>query len=211
LTLSERGRKFRSTRVAAHCALRTTSTQEDAVEVIDILVGEHKKISELLAVLQAGAERIVANRPPPKTFFEAGLQQARQYADQAHHFKEEYVLFGALAQKHNGELDGHIERHRNQHEQCRDLLQAISSALPGYESEKEDAIKAVHRNTTEYVRTLRSHIRSENEVFFPLAEASLTPAEGRALLDEFRRYEAKHADVQPTMEEGLSTMRALLG
>lgn len=194
----------------AQCALRTPQAQEDKVEVIDILVGEHKKISELLSVLQSGAERIVANRQPPKAFFEAGLEQARQYADQAHHFKEEYVLFGALAQKHNGELDGHIERHRNQHEQCRDLLQAISSALPPYESGKEDAIKAVHRNVTEYVRTLRSHIRSENEIFFPLAEASLTPAEGRALLEEFRRYEAKHADVEKSIKDGLSTMRSLL-
>ena len=180
------------------------------MEAIDILTSEHHKISELLAVLHTGAERIIAHRAPPRAFFEIGLQQAKQYADQAHHFKEEYVLFGALAQKHNGELDGHIERHRNQHEQSRDLLQATSVSLSAYEAGKEDAIKAVHRNVTEYVRTLRSHIRSENEVFFPLAQTSLSPSEGELLLMEFHRFEAKHADAERNFEEGLARMRSLL-
>jgi len=180
------------------------------MEAIDILIGEHNRISDLLTVLNTGAERIVAHRAPSRDFFEIGLQQAKQYADQAHHFKEEYVLFGALAQKHNGELDGHIERHRNQHEQSRDLLQATSTSLSAYEAGKEDAIKAVHRNITEYVRTLRSHIRSENEVFFPLAQTSLSRAEGELLLEEFRRFEAKHADAEQSFEEGLARMRSLL-
>lgn len=180
------------------------------MDVINILVGEHKNIVQLLAVLQSGAERIIANRPPPKAFFETGVQQAKQYADQAHHFKEEYVLFGALAQKHNGDLDAHIERHRNQHEQCRDLLQGISSALAEYEKGTEDAVKVVHRNTTEYVRTLRSHIRSENEVFFPLAEHSLSESEASALLEEFHRYEDKHPDVEQGLVDGLAKMRSLL-
>jgi len=183
---------------------------EGVVDAIEILVEEHKRISELLALLQKGSERIIGNRPPPRAFFDEGVQQARRYADQAHHFKEEYVLFGALAQKHDGELDGHIERHRNQHEQCRDLLQAISAALPGYEAGTEDSLKAVHRNTTEYVRTLRSHIRSENEVFFPLAQASLSSEEGQALLVEFRRYEEKHPDAGPSINEALATMRGFL-
>jgi len=180
------------------------------LEVIKILVEEHKRIAELLSILQAGADRIIDNRLPPRAFFEAGLQQARQYADQAHHFKEEHVLFGALAQKHNGDLDGHIERHRFQHEQCRDLLGAVSSALAGYERGKEDAIKAVHRNLTEYVRTLRGHLRSENENFFPLAQVSLSEAEAKVLLGEFQRYQAKHPDAEQNLAEGLATMRGYL-
>lgn len=184
--------------------------REVTMHAIEILMGEHKRIAELLTLLNTGAERIVANRPPPRTFFEVGVQLARQYADQAHHFKEEYVLFGLLAQKHHGELDGHIERHRNQHEQCRDLLNATSSALSAYEANKEEAIKIVHRNITEYVRTLRSHIRSENEVFFPLAQTTLSQADQDQLMEEYRRFEAKHADSEKNLNEGLAQMRSML-
>lgn len=192
---------------AAFCKIR----EEDTVDVIEILVEEHKNISELLTLLQVGADRIVGNRPPPIAFFETGLRHARQYADQAHHFKEEYLLFGMLAQKRNGELDGHIERHRQQHEACRNLIQAVSAALPGYANATEDSLKTVHRNTTEYVRTLRSHIRSENEVFFPLAEAALTRDEAEGLLAEFGKYEKKHKGVASSLQDGLATMRTLLG
>lgn len=181
------------------------------MDVIDILVEDHRHISELLSLMQTGADRIVADKALPRSFFETGVRLARDYADKYHHFKEEYLLFGLLGQKHNGELDAHIERHRNQHEQCRDLLDAMSTALAAYEAGGETARKTVHRNATDYVRTLRSHIRSENEVFFPLAQKALTDDEAVALLAEFRRYEAKvDQGAMARMTDGLRQMRAMV-
>ena len=181
------------------------------MEVIEILVEDHRHILELLSLMNKGAERIVSNQPPPAAFFSVGLELAREFADKYHHYKEEYLLFGLLAQKHQGELDGHIERHRNQHEQCRNLIQSMASALPGYATGTEASVKTLHRDATEYVRILRSHIRSENDVFFPLAQAAVAPDEASGLLDEFRLYEAKvDGDAIAKVTSGLDDMRSLL-
>ena len=63
----------------------------------------------------------------------------------------------------------------------------------------------------EYVQTLRKHIFSEDEIFFPLAEVFLSEEEGEALLAEFERYEGS-AGVKPleTGPELVSTLQTML-
>ncbi len=161
------------------------------MKATQILVGEHVLILRLLDLMKDAADRIIRDEGPPREFFEKALDIARQFADKFHHYKEEHVMFGLLAQKHDGQLDGEIERHRNQHEQCRDLIQRISDALASYSRDLEQGARVVHRHVSEYVATLRSHIRSENEIFFPMAEDALSEEESENLLTEFSRYEAK--------------------
>lgn len=185
---------------------------EGGLKVIDILVEDHRRILELLACLDRGAERVVSERRPPARLFELGAALGSEYADKFHHFKEEYLLFGVLAQKHEGHLDNMIERHRNQHELGRDMLSSIASALDGYDRGVEQSLRALQENVLSYVRTMRAHIRSENEVFFPLAAAALTETEADVLLDQFERYERVTApDARTNMDAGLREMVSLLG
>ena len=76
-------------------------------------------------------------------------------------------------------------------EQCRDLIRSISESLDGYSRNLDSMTRTIHRNVSEYVDILRKHIHSENDVFFPMVEEVLTEAEDEALLEEFRKYEAK--------------------
>ncbi len=161
------------------------------MKAIDALVHEHDVILAFLDHMSTAATGIVDGQGPPREFFEKALDFCRIFADKHHHWKEEYVMFGLLAQKHDGAIDGELERHRNQHEQCRDLIQKISESLKGYSRELDSATKTVHRNVSEYVKTLRSHIRSENEILFPMVEEVLSEEEGESLLAEFAKYEAK--------------------
>jgi hemerythrin-like domain-containing protein len=161
------------------------------MKAIEKLVDEHTVILEMLGHLETAAKRIVADEGPPKEFFEIAIDFARTFADKHHHWKEEYAMFGLLAQKHDGTIDEQIERHRSQHEQCRDLIQKMSESLAGYESKLDTPTRVLHRSIDDYVRILRSHIRSENEIFFPMVEAALSKGEDDSLNDAFDKYEDK--------------------
>ena len=161
------------------------------MKAIETLVGEHKMILKFLDNLLKAAEQIKLNQGPPREFFEAAVDFARSYADKHHHFKEEYTMFRMLAQKHNGALDAQIEKNRQQHEQCRNLIQKISESLSGYKNKLESSTETLQRSVVEYVNTLRSHIQSESEVFFPMAKKALSPSEDSDLLKEFAKYEKK--------------------
>ena len=165
------------------------------MQAIDILLEEHVVILQHLETLGRAAEKIARGEGPPKAFFEEALEICRDFADRYHHYKEEHVMFGLLAQKHVGRIDGEVDRHRDQHEACRNLIQQIGESLEGYQQELDSSARTVFRGLSDYVRILRSHIRSENEIFFPMAAEALTEAEGEALLEEFQRYEAKVGDV----------------
>ena len=181
------------------------------MNVIEILEDDHRRILALLALLDITLDRLAAGRAPPRQVFDVGTSLANEYADGFHHFKEEYLLFGVLAQKHHGELDRMILRHREQHEQTRDLLKDLSAALDGYARGEPEAIATVGSLAAFYVRTLRGHIRSENEVFFPMAHAALTDTEKDVLLDQFTKYEQSTAPgARERMDAGLDEMRQLL-
>ena len=159
------------------------------MKVVEILMGEHVVIREFLSVLDSAAARIGTENGPPPEFFDKAVSFCREYADRAHHYKEEYLLFGRLAEKHEGKIDAQITRHRDQHESLRNLVQEIHEATDGYGRGEEEATRVLTRDIAEYVHTLRKHIVSENEVFFPMAEIFLSEEEGEALLVEFEKYD----------------------
>lgn len=177
-----------------------------------MLMEDHRRILELLTLLHDGAERVSGESRPPSSLFELGIALGKDYVDRFHHYKEEYLLFGVLALKHEGHLDGMIERHRQQHELARDVLASLSQALDGYGRGSDQQVVAIRQGILSYVHAMRAHIRSENEVFFPLASAALTDTEAQVLLDQFEKYEATvapHANEQ--MESGLAKLSEMLG
>jgi len=157
---------------------------------IDVLRGEHAMILVVLDELDKIVRRIETGGPLPKrVVMESALGFCRRFADRFHHYKEEYVMFTMLAQRHDGALDLEIEKHRSEHEQLRDHLSALSDALPAFLAGSTTAASETGTILNDYVTTLRRHIRSENERFFPLVEQAISADDDRRLLDEFVRYE----------------------
>ncbi|MHC4471269.1 MAG: hemerythrin domain-containing protein [Planctomycetota bacterium] len=181
------------------------------MRAVEILMAEHGLFLEFLKLLATGAERIGTDQAPDREFFEKAVSFCRDYADKAHHYKEEHVMFGLLAQKHEGRIDAQIQKHRDQHEHCRNLVNEISGAIESYDRGDAEGTRVLTRNLADYVQTLRSHITSEDEVFFPMAEIYLSEEEGEALLDEFKRYE-ETAGVVPlrTGPEAVSELAGML-
>jgi hemerythrin-like domain-containing protein len=161
------------------------------VNAIEILVEEHHLILRGLDLLTTAAERIVRNQHPPKEFFEKAVGFTFHFTNKFHHYKEEIVMFGMLAQKHEGEIDAEIERLRSQHSALHDYMNEISRSLDAYSENMESEVRRLHRNLSDYIETLRRHVNAENTIFYPLVAKTLSGDEMQWLAEEFEKYAAK--------------------
>jgi len=161
------------------------------VEAIKILEEEHVLISKNLDLLTTAAEKIIRNQNPPREFFEKAIAFTRNFTNKFHHYKEEIVMFGLLAQKHEGAIDTEIERLRNQHELLHNYMNEISDSLDEYSKGTESEIRKLHRNLSDYIDTLRHHITAENSIFYPMVAQTLTADEKDQMMAEFEKYGSK--------------------
>jgi hemerythrin-like domain-containing protein len=160
------------------------------VNAIEILVEEHHLILRGLDLLTTAAERIVRNQHPPKEFFEKAVSFTFHFTNKFHHYKEEIVMFGMLAQKREGDIDAEIERLRDQHRALHDYMNEISHSIDAYSENMESEVRRLHRNLSDYIETLHRHVNAENGIFYPLVAKTLTGDEMRWLAEEFEKYAA---------------------
>lgn len=157
------------------------------MRTIDILVKEHELILEALDYLAAARNGLEKRRRPPKEFFEKAIVFAREFADQYHHFKEEYLLFGLLAQKKEGAFDAEIGALRYGHERGRKCINEVAESMAGYADGDEIATIRLLENLAAYISTLKRHIFSEDRVFFDLVEQELSDNDDEVLLVQFQK------------------------
>jgi len=181
------------------------------VNAIETLVEEHRLIQRGLDLLTTAAERIERNQRPPKEFFEKAVRFTLNFTNKFHHYKEEIVMFGMLAQKREGELDAEIERLRDQHHTLHNYMNEISKSLDAYSENSQSEVRRLHRNLCDYIETLRRHINAENRIFYPLVAKTLTEDEMLWLREEFDKYAAnKGPNAMQVNEAIVEEMAALV-
>ena len=161
------------------------------MKATEILTREHALILQALHSLSRAQKKLEEKQQLPREFFEKALMFLREFADQFHHFKEEYLMFGLLALKKEGAFDGPIGSLRFQHERCRACIDAISSSLDGYADGDDIATTTLLENLAAYISLLRRHIYEEDQVFFKMAEKELSKEEEDLLLLQFRKEDQK--------------------
>ncbi len=155
------------------------------MHVTRVLIQEHVLIKQVLHLLDRSRQALEAGDPVPGLFFEKAVTFCEQFADQFHHFKEEFLLFGMLSYKKQGELDTAMGVLRYQHERCRQSIARIRTALPRYGENDEMAATRVLENLGVYVSLLHRHIGMEDRIFFPMAEQFLSREEADSLQEQF--------------------------
>jgi hemerythrin-like domain-containing protein len=169
------------------------------MRTIDILVTEHELILEAL--------------DPPKEFLEKAVDFAREFADRYHHFKEEYLLFGLLAQKKEGDFDAEIGALRYGHERGRRCIDAIAESIDGYADGDEIATTRLLENLAAYISILKRHIFTEDRVFFDLVEQELSDNDDEVLLVQFQKG-IESTNSQETFNKSrvlVDEMKAIIG
>ncbi|OGR28314.1 MAG: hypothetical protein A2277_10470 [Desulfobacterales bacterium RIFOXYA12_FULL_46_15] len=165
------------------------------------LIKEHKLILRVLGLLRRARKMMESGERVPVIFFEPAMNFCSGFADQFHHFKEEFLLFGLLSHKHHGELDSAMGALRYQHERCRQSIAGIRQAFTGYGENDAMALSFLLENLAVYVSLLQRHIYEEDVVFFPLAEKILLSEEKQSLNRQFEDEEDRSGGRQIIFEK----------
>lgn len=166
-----------------------------------ILIKEHGLIVKFLNSLSLAKEQVENGQGPPEEFFLKAAEFSKRFIDEYHHYKEEYLMFGLLAQKKDGAIDRETGALRFQHERCRTFIDKIERSAEGYSTGNEIAITTLLENLASYVSILKRHIHIEDNVFFKMAEKELSEEEDNALLEQFHN-EAMRLGGEEIFEKG---------
>ena len=169
---------------------------------LEILKKEHGLICHALDIVSVAKEKLETGKRPPQEFFEKAVEFLRTFADKFHHFKEEYLMFGLLAEKKDGLYDGEIGALRYQHERCRKCINLIENSLHGYSQGDAVATTMLLENLSSYISLLKLHIYIEDHIFFPMVDKVLSEDEDRMLSEQFR-YEEKETGTEDFFETSL--------
>ncbi len=167
------------------------------MKITKALIDEHVIIMRGLSLLKAARDFIEKNQLPDKEFFKSAVPFFRNYADQYHHYKEEFLMFGFLARKKEGLLDLEIGSLRHQHEIGRKFLTNIEKSINGYGMENEIAITSLLNNLASFHSILSRHIFMEDHLFFPMVEKELTKNEKETLMEQFKIEEQTLKEQNP--------------
>jgi hemerythrin-like domain-containing protein len=162
------------------------------MDPIEILRNEHGLIRRFVDLLSVAVTRLEVDDPPPRAFFDNGIEFVRGFSDGFHHKKEELVMFVQLAQKKNGAIDGQIEALRYQHDQGRGFIAAIAGSLDGYSDGDPNDTSVVRENAAAFASLLKHHIHTEDHIFFPMSREAMTPEELEVLGKKFEKVQEVH-------------------
>jgi hemerythrin-like domain-containing protein len=181
------------------------------MEPLDMLRNEHGLIRQYVDHLADAADKIKNEQRPPREFFEKATQFSKEFADQYHHVKEEYMMFVRLAMKKGGEMDGEIESLRHQHEMGKNYISTIRGCLDAYAEGDPARTTDIVESLGSYVAMERQHIHTEDHVFFPLVAEEFTDTDMDQVRVEFDKARQKAgADVFERNHKLVTEMGSML-
>jgi hemerythrin-like domain-containing protein len=159
------------------------------MDAISLLTEEHRLILQVLDALDAFADQVgrgLDDRAELGRF----ARFVREYADARHHGKEEDILFEAMVEAGFPREAGPIAVMRLEHEAGRARLAVMAelAGLPGWTAEhRSRLLDAAHG----YTELLRSHIRKEDTILYPMALQRLGPERLERVDRECRAFEER--------------------
>lgn len=141
------------------------------------MMQEHELIVEVLASLQAMAEKLEAGATVPRQDVADFGRFFRDFADKCHHGKEEDRLFVKMVEagfpQDSGPVAVMLAEHEEGREEVRGLLAIGNGAGPLTDQERAGVIQ----HAGQFVPLLYAHIQKENNILYPMAQQTISPDE----------------------------------
>ena len=148
----------------------------------DLLTQEHKTILRALDILDHMAARIKGDQPLAVEDVETILRFLRAFADNQHQAKEESALFPELLRT-SAANDAPLRQMIFEHDQERSLVEGLEDSL-----RTKRGMEFVHF-ANRLTGLIRTHIRKEDNILFPMAERCLSPEQDERVTTELNQFE----------------------
>lgn len=172
------------------------------MDPIETLMNEHRRIERALDALEIFAGRVARGEDAGRDEVGRFARFFSEFADARHHGKEEDLLFATMVEagfpKETGPIAVMLHEHGIGREAVGTLRRLAAGAGSLSAADRTDLVEAA----TAYAGMLRAHIRKEDRILYPMAEAHLAPERFAALADAFDRFEAERDGVAELLALG---------
>ncbi|HEX9185856.1 MAG TPA: hemerythrin domain-containing protein [Vicinamibacteria bacterium] len=158
---------------------------------IEVLMNEHRLIERVLGSLETFGLEVEKGLQPDRAAIAAYGAFFREFADAAHHGKEEDVLFQRMTERGFPRERGPVAVMLHEHMVGRGHVSALRQVggAPGPVSAIESQV--VVESASAFVPLLRAHIQKEDRILYPMALRLLTGPELDAMEAEFEALDAR--------------------
>ena len=177
---------------------------------LDTLFQEHNAVKVLVEILGEMCDRLEAKQKVEPEHIRSAVHFIRNFADKAHHLKEEHVLFPVMESAGVSKEEMLLEAITTEHDLGRGFVRGMSDALFPYSIGDNRAGEIIRENARKYIKLMTDHIGKEEEIVFPLAAARLSEGAQRELAQEFKRIDDEVIG-RKNREEFFDIMRTLSG
>lgn len=160
------------------------------MDAIDRLAAEHDIIRRTLDAMDKCLARASANPEVARAELAQFVSFFREFAEREHHAKEESVLFAAVTSAHLPDDDEIVKSLLSDHETGRRYLLRLHELLSRQGPWSTDQIEDALQHARSYGLFLRSHVREEDGILFPLIRRRLAPAHLAQISAGLDRFEA---------------------
>jgi hemerythrin-like domain-containing protein len=172
------------------------SDRSQIMQPIKALKMEHDAVQMTLRILDKICQRIEkSGEIIDFQHLDQLLEFFKVFVDKCHHGKEEELLFPALENVGVSNRGGPIGVLLHEHQQGREYVQAMNTALAQYVKGDRTAVNEFVKTAKGYINLLNQHIDKENGVLFPLAEKHLSEQLHEKLWDGFELIETQKIGV----------------
>jgi len=158
-------------------------------KAIEILMGEHRLIEQVLGSLETYVVGIEQGLPPERQTLADYAAFFRGFADACHHGKEEDMLFQRMLERGMPRQTGPLAVMFHEHVLGRARVAALRELGAGEGRLAPVEVQLAVETSTGFIELLRAHILKEDGILYPMAERLLTGPELDALETAFEGVE----------------------
>lgn len=155
----------------------------------EALVEEHNCVKVVLQVLDVICKKLEAGEKVEASHIESAVHFIKNFADRAHHMKEEDLLFPAMEEAGVSKEESLVDEITTEHDLGRGYVRGLTDALSVYSIGDNGAGLVIAENGAKYVKLIKNHIAREEDVVFPLADKYLSDDTQRSLAAKFDKID----------------------
>ncbi len=155
----------------------------------EILTEEHNYVKVILRVLDVMCVKLKAGEKVEPGHIEGAVDFIKNFADRAHHMKEEDLLFPAMEAAGVSKEESLVDAITTEHDLGRGCVRGLTDALSLYSMGDNGAGLVIAENAAKYVKLIKDHIAREEDIVFPLADRHLCDDTQRELTAKFHKID----------------------